>query len=96
MCKIRSYFGRKLTNQAKNKVSKIVESAGFYPLISKKNNNNFVFTIDPYKIPDFFTEKQASSRIPSDIGAPLTLKKVDGEANYLKNHEIAGLLEGAS
>lgn len=83
-------------NQAEEKVSKIVESAGFYPLISKnKIDNNFVLTIVPYKIPDFFAEKQAS-KIPSDIEAPLTLKKAERETNYLKSHEISELLECAS
>ncbi len=45
-------------NQAQEKVSKIVESAGFCPLISKnKINNNFAFTITLTKSLNFLIKK---------------------------------------
>jgi hypothetical protein len=42
-------------NQKQEKIRQIIEMSGFCPLISSnKINKNFVFTIVPYKIPEFF------------------------------------------
>lgn len=44
---------------SKEKIQRIVESAGFCPLISQsKINKNFVFSVSPYKIPSFFTSNK--------------------------------------
>jgi hypothetical protein len=49
----------KSREQTKEKISKIVETAGFCPLIAPhKMDGKYVFTIAPYRIPDSFNDLQ--------------------------------------
>lgn len=79
--------------QTEGKIRKIVSSLGFYPVISKNRiNNNFVFTMTPYTIPEFFAQKQVS-KSSSDIQTLVTPKKVEIKSNYFKIHEIEELVK---
>jgi hypothetical protein len=83
---------------SKEKIQKIVESAGFYPIISQQEiDRNFTFTLSPYKIPDFFKQKdhQNSEKIESNHqNLPIHLKTSDKNKDlYFKEDEIIELLK---
>lgn len=81
---------------SKEKIQKIVESVGFCPLISQnKVNKNFVFIVSPYKIPDFFNQKdlENSEIAESNQLTPGILKTLDkNEHLYFTASEITELL----
>lgn len=82
---------------SKEKIQRIVESAGFCPLISQKRiNKNFAFTVSPYKIPDFFnqTDLENSGSVESNVQIlPINLKTSDkNEGLYFTGDEITELL----
>lgn len=82
---------------SRKKIQEIVDSAGFCPLISeKKINKNFVFTVSPYKIPDFFNHKnlEKSDIVESNIQLlPIRLKiSEEKEGLYFTQDEIIELL----
>lgn len=82
----------------KEKIQKIIRGSGFRPIIpEKKIDGNFVFTITPYKLSDFF-RKNTSTIIPglqSNIGKSLLdLKTIEKNRNfYFKKEELLKLLE---
>jgi hypothetical protein len=82
-------------DQTDEKIRRIISSVGFCPLISRnKINGNFVFTIVPYKTPDFFLAKQIVSQSPSDIHISQFLKITnENKTNYFSFDEISLLLE---
>jgi hypothetical protein len=75
---------------SKEKVQKIVEAAGFCPLISQnKINNNFVFSVSPYIIPDFFNQ----SNLDNHQGVPCSLSSLrTGFGSYFTINQVRELL----
>lgn len=84
----------KSQDQMQEKIRQIIASVGFCPFISpNKINGNFVFTIVPYKIPDFFLEKQGISEFSDDIHIPSELKIAEERVFYFNIKEISDLLK---
>lgn len=79
-------------DQLEERVSKIIESIGFCPLVSQnKIKNKVFFTISPYRIPDFFQKNQSNAVISSE--------KSLSEASlieYLSLEEAFRLLEAST
>lgn len=58
-------------NHTEDKIKQIIETAGFCPLLSKNRvNGNFVFTVTPYKKPDFFEASHFKREELSDLLNP--------------------------
>jgi hypothetical protein len=91
-------------NQTEEKIRQIVESSGFCPLIFKnKSNRNFVFTITPYKIPEFFHRGGISTinckgTLSPDVELSSALQAIDieHEARYFSVYEVSSLLRPAA
>ncbi len=69
-------------NQTEEKIRQVIELAGFHPLISEnKIDNNFVFTIEPYKIPASFV-KLHLSQVSNHLKASLALQNTEEQSTF--------------
>lgn len=86
--------------QTEEKIRRIITSASFFPIISKKRiDGNFAFTLLPYKTPDFFFKvtdpeesKLESPPYESKLESPLVHAERD-KPPYFNKDEISQLLK---
>lgn len=73
-------------NQTEDKIRTIIEAKCFCPFIAQGSDGNFVFTLVPYKLPDFFYKQMAEKLLPTSLSEQVKLTYKTVNENLL-SHE---------